>query len=139
MSRLQRPVRYEDGTTVAVVDARPTGYDVLTKTALRLHLHCEFFSSGTDAVHHAGKAGADLWVVHVALPDMSGFDLCGELKAILDKPVIYMVTDDYRAEDERAAWACGASMFGSKPVPEAWFADWHVSEPARRRARDIPA
>ncbi len=122
-----------------MVDPRPADYGALLQMAPRLEVHLEFLSRGHDALQLARTAGADLWVIHVVLPDMSGFDLCTMLKAHAIKPVIYMVTDDYRAEDERAAWAHGTSFFGCKPVPEAWFAHWRRPSRPTRPARGATA
>ena len=109
--------------TVAVVDPRPGDYRVLLDApsgAMRL----QFLCCGRDALRLSQSEQVDLWVIQLALPDMSGLELCQMLRARLSWPVIYVISDGYRAEDERAAWACGASLFGCKPVQAGWFEPW---------------
>ena len=105
---------------VVVVDPRSSDYTALLKLALRL----EFLPCGRDALQLVRTFGPDLWVIHVALPDMSGLDLWAMLRSHSPGSVIYMVTDEYRAEDERVAWGRGAALFGCKPIQESWFTDW---------------
>lgn len=126
MGSMQQPLGRLRDTMVAVVDPRPADYAALLDVAARRKMRVEFLLRGRDALQLARTVGADLWVIHVALPDMSGFDLCTMLRTHAHRPVIYMVTDEYRVEDERAAWVHGASLFGCKPVPESWF------EPSRQ-------
>ena len=109
--------------TVAVVDPRPADYRVLLGAppgAMRMRL----LSCGRDALRLAQSEEVDLWVIHLVLPDMSGLQLCEILKTRLSRPVIYIVSEDYRAEDERAARAGGASLFSCKPVQAWWFEPW---------------
>ena len=110
--------------TVAVVDPQPGDYGVLLDTPLGTELRWQFLSCGRDALRLAQAEEVDLWVVHLVLPDMSGLELCELLKTRLCRPVIYAVSDEYRAEDERAARARGASLFGCKPVQAWWFEPW---------------
>ncbi len=114
--------------TVAVVDPRPGDYEVLLDAPVG-SLRPQFLSCGREALRLGQMEQVDLWVIHLVLPDMSGLDLCAMLKARLSRPVIYIVSDDYRAEDERAARARGASLFGCKPVQAWWFEPW--ADPGR--------
>jgi len=110
--------------TVAVVDPRPGDYGVLLEMPWGAELRWQFLSCGRDALRLSQAEEVDLWVVHLALPDMSGLELCEMLKTRLCRPVIYLVSDEYRAADERAARARGASLFGCKPVQAWWFEPW---------------
>ena len=121
-------------STIAVVDPRPADYASLLERALGPSVRLQFLPTGNDALQLARTADADLWVIHMVLPDMSGLDLCAMLKAQSARRVIYMVTDMYRAEDERAAWVHGASLFGCKPLPNSWLSDWR-----RRQNNSHPA
>jgi CheY-like chemotaxis protein len=116
-----RPVRC---ATVAVVDPQAGDYRAVLDTPLGTELRWQFLSCGRDALRLSQAEEVDLWVVHLSLPDMSGLELCELLKTRLCRPVIYAVSDEYCAEDERAARARGASLFGCKPVQACWFEPW---------------
>ena len=109
-------------------------YVSLLKRALGPSVRLQFLPTGNDALQLARTADADLWVIHMVLPDMSGLDLCAMLKAQSAQRVIYIVTDTYCAEDERAAWVHGASVFGCKPLPNSWLSDWR-----RRQGNSHPS
>ena len=109
--------------TVAVVDPRPSDYGVLLDAPVGT-VRPQFLCCGREALRLCQTEQVDLWVIHLVLPDMSGLDLCAMLKSRLSRPAIYVVSDDYRAEDERAARARGASLFGCKPVQAWWFEPW---------------
>ena len=109
--------------TVAVVDPRAADYGVLLDAPVGT-LRPQFLCCGREALRLCQTEQVDLWVIHLVLPDMSGLDLCATLKARLSRPVIYIVSDEYRPEDERAARARGASLFGCKPVQAWWFEPW---------------
>ena len=116
-------------TCVAVVDPRPADYAALLDSAAGEGLRVELLARGHEALRLARTGAVDLWVINTALPDMSGLDLCAMLKAQLSQPVIYVVTDDYCAEEERAARARRASFFGCKPVQAWWFNTWSRPPP----------
>jgi DNA-binding response OmpR family regulator len=109
---------------IAVVDPRPSDYSALLEAALEIEVRLEFLRSGRDALRLSRMEGADLWVINPVLPDMSGLDLCTMLRGHLARPVIYVIADRYRADDERAARIRGAALFGCKPVQMKWFDMW---------------
>lgn len=109
---------------MAVVDSRPEDYSALLEATLGSGASLEFLPSGQDALRLARTGGADLWVVNAELPDMSGIDLCAMLRAQSSRQVVFVVTDTYRAEVERAARGGGASLFACKPVQTQWFDKW---------------
>jgi DNA-binding response OmpR family regulator len=108
-------------TTVAVVDSHPADYAVFPQAMQRFRTKWRFLATGQEALRLARSEYVDLWVVNVVLVDISGIDLCGMLRSRSPPPAVYMVTDAYRAEDERAARAAGAAMFGCKPITMEWF------------------
>lgn len=116
-----RPARR---ATVAVVDPRPGDYGALFDAPLGAAMRGEFLGCGRDALRLSQAEEVDLWVIHQVLPDMTGLELCGMLRARLRRPVIYIVGDGYSADAERAARAGGASLFGCKPVEAWWFEPW---------------
>ena len=116
---------------VAVVDTQSHDYAVLLEAAQRHNARLELLALGRDALRMARTREVPFWVVNVALPDMSGLDLSAMLRTRSPQSVIYVVTDKYRAEEERAARMCGASFFGCKPVRAPWFDNWwEPSQPA---------
>ena len=109
--------------TLVVVDPQAADYGVLLESALGA-MRLQFLCCGRDALRRSQTQRVDLWVIHLTLPDMSGLELCEMLRARLGRPTIYVVGDEYRPEDERAARARGASLFGCKPVEAWWFEPW---------------
>jgi len=107
--------------TVAVVDPRPSDYADLLDCALGAGVRIEFFASGRDAMRFSQTGSADLWVINADLPDMSGVDLCTMLRTHASDPVVYIVTDEYRPEVEKAARACSGSLFVCKPIRAQWL------------------
>jgi DNA-binding response OmpR family regulator len=106
---------------VAVVDPRPQDYAGLLEDFAAAGMSCHFLRLGRDALRLARGDGADLWVVHVVLPDMSGLDLCAMLRDRRPESVVYMVADEYSEADERAARTGGASLFLSKPLVASFW------------------
>lgn len=124
MHSQQLETRPGGSATVAVVDPRPGDYRVLLDAPLSAAVRWEFLSCGRDALRLSRAEQIDLWVIHLVLPDMTGLELCTMLRARLCRPAIYIVSDEYCAEDERAARARGASLFGCKPIQPWWFEPW---------------
>ena len=109
------------GLTVGIVDSRLSDYAALPQAVDRPEINWHFATSGRSALRLAQSQKVDLWVINAVLADMSGTDLCWMLKSRSPPPAIYIVTDAYRVEDERAARCCGVSLFGCKPVRASWF------------------
>jgi DNA-binding response OmpR family regulator len=107
--------------TIAIVDSRSSDYAALPQAVDRPDMNWRFAASGRGALRLAQAEEVDLWVINAVLADMSGVDLCRMLKGRSPPPVIYIVTDAYRVEDERAARCCGVSLFACKPVQASWF------------------
>jgi len=130
-NRLSRPDT--QSLHVAVVDPRPQDYAGLLEDFAANGMSCHFLRLGRDALRLARARGADLWVVHVALPDMPGLDVCAMLRDRRPEAVVYMVADEYSAADERAARRSGAAVFACKPVRAGWF-EWFKSPRKPSRA-----
>ena len=108
-------------TTVVVVDPHSADYAAIPQAVRQPRMNWRFLTTGHEALHVARNEYIDLWVVNAVLHDMSGIDLCCMLRSQSPPPTVYIVVDAYRAEDERAARACGAALFGCKPVQAEWF------------------
>ena len=121
MPGLRAKARRAGAMTVAVVDPRPADYAGLPLAVNRSDIQWRFVVTGREALRLARTERADLWVVNTVLPDLSGIDLCSMLRDRSPRPAVFVVADVCRAEDERAARGCGATLFGCKPVPVEWF------------------
>jgi len=106
---------------VAVVDPKPTDYAALLDAFPEGGVGFHFLPCGRDALRMAQALGADMWVINVGLPDISGLDLCAMVNDRWPQSVVYVIADEFRAADERAARACGASFFTCKPVQAECF------------------
>jgi len=70
--------------------------------------------SGGDALQHIKDCEPDLIVLDIMLPDISGLELCMELRKNSDIPVLFLTakTSDY---DKLAGFAMGGDDFITKP------------------------
>jgi len=70
--------------------------------------------SGTEALAWIGTQPADLVLIDVILPDMSGFEVARRIKARSDAPLVVLLSfhDSHAARLE--AWAAGADGFVPK-------------------------
>jgi DNA-binding response OmpR family regulator len=118
---------------VCIVDARAGDYQCLLEDRRFQGVEWEFVSTGSAALHIAQREKIALWVVNVRLPDRCGLDLCQMLKSHAADAVVYLLTDEYSAAQERAAWLAGASLFRPKPIDPTWFERLSTS-PARTKA-----
>jgi DNA-binding response OmpR family regulator len=96
---------------VVVVDRQPTGYHGLVELAEEHDWHVHFLTSARAALHFAGRLSADLWMVHVSLPEMSGFDLYEILREQVVEATAFMVSDQYNSDDEHRACRIGAALY----------------------------
>jgi len=106
---------------VCIVDLDFGDYQPLLAERSLQGVQWELISSGREALRQAQHGGVSLWVINMQLPDMSGADLCQMIKAQSPAAVVYLLTDEYTANDERAAWLAGAALFRPKPIDPAWF------------------
>jgi DNA-binding response OmpR family regulator len=79
------------------------------------------FSTGEDALRAANGNAATLWVVNVKLPDMPGVALLKLVRRRLPRSTVFLVGDEYSADDELAARAAGATAYVCKPPSAAWL------------------
>lgn len=108
---------------VCVVDNNFAEYGNLFAAQSLGDVQWEFVTSGREALRKMQRDTVTLWVINMQLPDISGAELCQMIKSQSPSAVVYLLTDDYRPEDERAAWLAGAAMFRPKPIDPAWF-EW---------------
>ena len=113
-SRVKKP-------TVLVIDAMPSDYIELVASSAGDGLRFRFLQSGRAALRISRPSSVDLLIVNVHLPDMSGFDLCEMLQSQFADVPVYLVSDQYCAEDELRARSIGATLYVCKPLQPAWI------------------
>jgi DNA-binding response OmpR family regulator len=106
---------------VCVVDTNFGGYGHLLADRNLRGVQWELITSARDALRQMQRDTVTLWVINIQLPDISGAELCQMIKSQSPSAVVWLLTDDYRPEDERAAWLAGATMFRPKPIDPVWF------------------
>jgi DNA-binding response OmpR family regulator len=106
---------------VCVVDTDFGDYRALLAERKLRGVEWELVTSGREALRQMHRDTITLWVINVHLPDMNGAELCQMIKSQSPSAVVYLLTDEYRPEDERAAWLAGAALFRPKPIDPAWF------------------
>ncbi len=123
---------------IVIVDPVCDRYGDFVEAAQEGHVGLHFCVDGQSAVRLARRFRADVWLVASELPDMSGFDLLEMLSAhVLQGDVdpllagsrislgavghgmrsgIFMMSDDYRLEDEQRALSSGVAGYLVRPV-----------------------
>jgi diguanylate cyclase (GGDEF)-like protein len=105
------------GAIILVVDDQPINiqavYNILNPDYV-----VAAATSGADALEFCQETIPDLILLDVLMPDMSGLEVCQQLKQddlTRDIPIIF-VTSISKQEDEDDCWLAGAVDFISKPV-----------------------
>jgi CheY-like chemotaxis protein len=125
-------------TTVAIVDPRPADY-LLPQGEEPRDVGWRLLTTACKALQLARKESVDLWVLNTVLPDMSGFDLCAMLRNCWPRSVIYVVTDDYSAAEERTARISGATLFACKTLfAETGGLSQFLPSRGERRIENVP-
>src|SRR4051794_34180728 len=86
----------------------------LAKGLEREGLEVDRVESGTDALSHAAAARFDVVLLDLGLPDRDGFDVCRELRARSDVPII-VVTARSDEVDRVVGLELGADDYIVKP------------------------
>jgi two-component system catabolic regulation response regulator CreB len=69
---------------------------------------------GGEAVNRAAQGGYDLIILDVGLPDMSGFDVCREVRRVSDVPILFLTARGEEV-DRIVGLELGADDYVSKP------------------------
>jgi DNA-binding response OmpR family regulator len=112
---------------IVVVDPQPDDYTVVTPWAEENNIQCDFVVSGLLALRVTRDRKPALWMVNVELPDMTGFDLLEMITDMLSGPLVVLVANEYRSEDELRSAEVGASLYISKPLERSWLETLHVA------------
>jgi two-component system KDP operon response regulator KdpE len=71
-------------------------------------------ASGTEGLEKAAQENPDLVVLDLAMPDISGFDVCTQLRTWSKVPIM-VLSVRHREEDKIKALDCGADDYLTKP------------------------
>ena len=94
-------------------DIRALVSTILTKAGFR----AEAVGNGVSALAVARRDGAQVYVLDVRMPDMSGLEVCRRLKACSEtaaRPILLISAESSR-EDVAAAFAAGCDDYLPKP------------------------
>jgi DNA-binding response OmpR family regulator len=111
-------------TELIIVDLNYAEYQALVIALLPHGIRIRFFATGGDAMRAFGNHSSTLWIVNTQLPDMSGIGLLSLIRCRLRRCRVFLVSDHYCAEDERAARSAGATAYVCKPASAAWLNDF---------------
>ena len=89
--------------------------DTAIRTALRLALEDEGYKDGADGIAKFASLNPDLVLLDLRLPDISGFEVCRQLRQHSIVPII-MVTAQTDTHDLVAGLEAGADDYVTKPV-----------------------
>jgi len=115
--RNKRPVRQNEHTVHSLLFIED---DDAIRLALRLALEDEGYAvreaaNGTEGLAEFAQHEADLVLLDLRLPDMSGFDVCRSLRAASIVPII-IITAQTDTHDMVAGLEAGADDYVTKPV-----------------------
>jgi response regulator RpfG family c-di-GMP phosphodiesterase len=107
--------------TILIVDDEPSGRETLAALLHTQGYQLAFAASGAEALAQAVALDPDLILLDVMMPDLDGFAVCRQLRAmpaIAEVPIIFLTALDDRASRLRGIEA-GADDFVSKPYDRA--------------------
>lgn len=132
-------------TTIMVIDDEPLIGQLLGYQLGDAGYAVETFQSAREALLRLAQAQPDLVLLDVMMPEISGYDLCREIRAFSQVPLI-MLTAKHADEDMVAGLTIGADDYVGKPfsAPQLLARIEAVlrrsgSGPAARPARPRPA
>jgi DNA-binding NarL/FixJ family response regulator len=122
---------------IVIVDSRIDRYGDFIEAARAGHIGLQFCEDARAALRLAGQFHADVWVVNLDQPDMSGLDLLEMVSPIVSRgsalqargqahrfaatagnrmsqsrrPVVFGVADHYSPADETRSLACGVAGY----------------------------
>ncbi len=112
------PVALTQIPTVLVVDDEPHSREILASLLVPDGYTITLAASGREALALAVKIVPDLILLDVMMPDMDGFDVCRQIRAmpeLVDVPVLLITALD-DDESRLQGFEAGANDFVSKPI-----------------------
>ena len=124
--------------TIIVVDSQPTDYQGWNAAAETSGARLQFVASAEEALRLSRTTAVDLWVVSAELPGLSGYELCGMLKAQSASTAVYLVADEVSPTAEPRAWQARATLFSYKPAHHALLDLWIEQRRSRHGRLEPP-
>ena len=115
------PPKPNQADYVVIADEKLDDYGPLVVVLSERGLRVGLFSTGEEALRAAGGNAAKQWVVNMKLPDMPGIALLKLVRRRLPRSTVFLVDEEYSADDELAARAAGATAYVCKPPSVAWL------------------
>jgi DNA-binding response OmpR family regulator len=106
---------------VVVADKKLDDFGPLVVELSERGVRVGLFSTGEEALRAASGNAATLWIVNMKLTDMSGVALLKLVRRRLPRSTVFLVGDEYSADDELVARAAGATAYVCKPPSAAWL------------------
>jgi putative two-component system response regulator len=106
-----------DQASIMVVDDEPANLRLLRELLSQQGYEVQLFSDGQLALSEAVSRPPDLILLDVNMPEMDGYEVCGQLRAypsLAQTPVIFLSASD-GVEDKVKAFRCGAADYITKP------------------------
>jgi two-component system cell cycle response regulator len=119
---LPSPVN-RDPAHVLVVDDDPDLRQTLEAVLTDAHYTTTTVGTGNGALAVLDRGGVDLMVLDVAMPEMSGVEVCRQVRhnmRTLHLPII-MLTSRVQVRDETEGMLAGADVYLTKPVNPRWL------------------
>lgn len=105
---------WQAGARILIVEDEPAIADTLSYTLKTEGFATECCTLGRDALVAIGKGGHALVILDVGLPDISGFDVCREIRRTSDIPVIFLTARSEEV-DRIVGLELGADDYVAKP------------------------
>ncbi len=115
---------------ILVVDPRQMDYDWLIHRVTASRGQIRFLATGRAALRQGRDLAADLYLVNVRLPDLSGCDLVEMLRPFPPGAVVFLVADAYAVEDEIRALGLGVNGYLCKPLEPSLMCECRIGKEA---------
>ncbi|MFP4546839.1 MAG: response regulator [Fidelibacterota bacterium] len=109
---------YDDSAKVLIVDDEQTNREILEDILTESGHEVQSASNGSEALEITKAYAPDLILLDIMMPDMTGYEVCEQLKKdpeTLSIPIIFITALDGR-EDITKGLKLGATDFLSKPI-----------------------
>ena len=128
MSTTSRNAKNNGLFKILVVDPKKTDYDWLIRWVVARQGQVRFLTTGRAALRQGHDPAANLYLVNVRLPDFSGCDLVEMLRPFPSGTDVFLVADEYAAEDEIRALRLGVSGYLCKPLEPSLLCECRIGK-----------
>jgi CheY-like chemotaxis protein len=141
MKNGERAVAAGRANQIVVVDDHPDAADIACMLLQALGQRCRAATTGARALEVIAEAPADIVVIDIGLPDISGYDVARALRKRADMRDAYLValTGWGAADDRVRSIAAGFDQHLLKPADAAMFRRILDAAAERQRQRHVSA